>query len=78
MKRLIYSINKLFLKKRKIILYEFIYEMTKSSIERKKNSYNRYNQLFNDYNEKKELTWNFHFFGYKSDINFLNIYTTDR
>ena len=55
MKRLIYSINKLFLKKRKIILYEFIYEMTKSSIERKKNSYNRYNQLFNDYKKKEKI-----------------------
>ena len=55
MKRLIYSINKLFRKKRKIILYEFIYEMTKSSIERKKNSYNRYNQLFNDYKKKEKI-----------------------
>ena len=55
MKRLIYSINKLFRKKRKIILNEFIYEMTKSSIERKKNSYNRYNQLFNDYKKKEKI-----------------------
>ena len=54
LRRLVFFINKFFLKKRKIFYYEFIYELTKRQKERKKNKNNIYTDLFNDYKNKEK------------------------
>ena len=46
--------NKLLIKKKKIFLYEFFYELTKKVKEREKNMINIYNELFNDYKKKEK------------------------
>ena len=53
-RRLIYFINKLFIKKKKIFLYVFFYELTIKVREREKNMFNIYNELFNDYKKKEK------------------------
>ena len=53
-RRLIYFVNKLLIKKKKIFLYEFFYELTKKVKEREKNMINIYNELFNDYKKKEK------------------------
>ena len=53
-RRLIYFINKLFIKKKKIFLYEFFYVLKKKVKDRENNMSNIYNELFNDYKKKEK------------------------
>ena len=51
---MIYFINKYFLKQKKILFNEFIYQLTKRGNNRRKKFYNIYDELFNEYKKKEK------------------------
>ena len=53
-RRMIYFINKYFLKQKKIIFNELIFQLTKKGINRRKKFYNIYDELFNEYKKKEK------------------------
>ena len=47
--------NKFFLKRKKIIFNELIYELTKIDNNKRRNIYKKYNELFNEYKKKEKI-----------------------
>ena len=53
-RRMIYFINKYFLKQKKILFNELIYQLTKKGNNHRKKFYNIYDELFNEYKKKEK------------------------